>query len=456
MVRRFSALALIASFCVVGFLLTRTPAMARGASADQPRTAYQITVSYVKRFYPLWFTYKQWNLTMNKFVGPRIMGPIYHLVVAPNDDTLYVSTPMNLTDEPVIVTIPSTTDTYSLFTADAYGDVFNTAIPANTAGVYGLTGPDWTGMLPQGVTQIPVPFNYSSWIIRADRFSPDGKNEIAEANRFRSTLQAETLSAYLANPNGGRARIVSVAYFGVPFKQIADSLAQSDPIQLVEGIQTGVHSGYAPPLNALDQRLSDTFDALLASNAFDEQIMKGVRDAHTAIIDRYLEHTRAGSQWISFNNIGHWGVHDLDRSSITEFLQYGNDLTTAAYFQTFNDSDGNALDGSVHSEYILNFPKELIPPTKRFWSVTAYLPNSITLYGNKEKKYLVGSYTPGLVTNSDGSVTIYIAPVQPDGVPAANWLPVPAGPFNLMLRDYGPEGIVAKGIYIPPPVTPAQ
>lgn len=41
---------------------------------------------------------------------------------------------------------------------------------------------------------------------------------------------------------------------------------------------------------------------------------------------------------------------------------------------------------------------------------------------------------------------------QPNGVPTANWLPVANGPFNVMLRVYGPEGSVANNTYVPPAV----
>ena len=71
---------------------------------------------------------------------------------------------------------------------------------------------------------------------------------------------------------------------------------------------------------------------------------------------------------------------------------------------------------------------------------------------NDANKYVVGSYTPGLVTNSDGSVSIFMFATQPPGVPEANWLPVPKGPFNVMLRDYGPAGSVVDNTYVPPPV----
>ena len=51
----------------------------------------------------------------------------------------------------------------------------------------------------------------------------------------------------------------------------------------------------------------------------------------------------------------------------------------------------------------------------------------------------VASYTPGLVTAQDGSVSIVIGGGQAKGIPQAIWLPIPNGPFSLMLRAYGPN-----------------
>ena len=65
----------------------------------------------------------------------------------------------------------------------------------------------------------------------------------------------------------------------------------------------------------------------------------------------------------------------------------------------------------------------------------------------------MASYTPGLTYNPDGSLTLYFGTEKPDGVPEANYLPVPPRNFNLMLRFYGPQGVVENGQYVPPPVT---
>ena len=148
----------------------------------------------------------------------------------------------------------------------------------------------------------------------------------------------------------------------------------------------------------------------------------------------------------------------LDRASITEFIQYGNGIATAAYYHTFLDGQGAPLAGNRAGGYVLTFPPGGQPDAARFWSVTAYTPQSIELIPNAAGKYLVASYTPGLTANLDGSVSIHISRVRPAGVPLANWLPVSGRPFNVMLRVYGvkPGSSVANNTYVPPAVVPAR
>jgi hypothetical protein len=415
---------------------------------------YATTLKYVIHFYPRWFTYWQEYFTStNRLVGPDRMAPIYHDVVAPNDDTLYVSSFMELTQEPMILTIPTTKVTYSLLVLDPYGDVITVGIDNKTPGTYALTGPDWNGTLPAGVTQIAVPLNLTQWIIRADKFSPSGKNQIPEAAIFRSSLRAGTLTEYLTDPSMTTPVIVPVELASIPFKGLADILSTESSIEFLKELQTAVASAGTPPLSPDEQLLSDRFNQLFEmrgpnSSAFTD----ATRKAHSLIVADYVTH-RGTNKWIHFTNIGIWSnANDLDRSAITEFIQYGNGIDTAAYYQTFNDGNGAPLIADLSKGYVLTFPAGQTPETTRFWSVTAYIPGSITLVSNNSNKYVVGSYTPGLQANSDGSTSIYMFSTLPKGVPTANWLPVPRGRFNIMLRDYGPAGSVANDTYIPPPI----
>jgi hypothetical protein len=417
--------------------------------------------AYVVQFYPLWFTYGQSQIAPpNRFAGPENISPIYHIVVAINDDTLYASGLLDLHAEPVVVTIPPTTANYSILTVDAYGDIFKTNLMAEVPGTYALTGPGFSGTLPAGLTPVPVRFNFLSLIFRADRFSPSGDDQNAEANAFREALRILPLSQYIADPNGGATTIFPEIYFAQPFKSAADNLVKFEPIRFLMMLQQAVASSNTPPLSPYEQGLVDTFNGLFGDGRTlgpieQAEFAEATRMAHAAIVDRYLSHT-GPTNWISFTNIGDWGDQVIERSAITEFIQYGNGYDTAAYYQTFKDQRGTPLDGSQLQQYVVTFPAGMLPEASRFWSITAYTPNDIELVGNTANKYLVASYTPGLEFNADGSLSVYLSVELPQGKPMANWLPVPPGPFNIMLRVYGPEGSVKEATYVPPPVETTQ
>jgi hypothetical protein len=410
------------------------------------------TEQYVEVFYPLWFTYHQSQNSVNKLVGPDRMGPEYGAVVAPNDDTLYANAFMNLKDEPVVLTIYPTTVTASVLALDAYGNVFKTGIESGTPGTYALVGPNWTGSLPENVNRIDVPVIFSNWIIRVDKYSPNGRDEQEAAERFRQALRASTLSAYLQDPSQGAPTIVPVEeFFSRQYKVEANNLMVRDPITFLKQLQTAVKADTTPPLSNAEEQLAENFDNIFGNGDVDDpEFISGVRNARVKIVQHYQQNEGA-TKWITFDNIGAWQYHYLDRAAITEYIQYGNNLSAAAYYQAFKDGEGNLLDTTRNSVYVLTFSPEQIPKAKRFWSLTAYIPESITLVENEKEKYLVASYTPGLQTNPDGSISIYMSTECPEGVPEANWLPVPYGAFNVLLRVYGPDDNEVE-YYVPPAI----
>lgn len=430
-----------------------------GRPVNQSAEPYQIAYNYLVTFYPRWFTWEQGSGgPCNRLIGPNRISPLYHGVVAINDDTLYASTFIGAADEPVIVTIPDTKDIYSVLQLDQYGAVVPNGMSGiTTAGVYGIVGPNWIGTLPKEIVRVDVPYNFTELIFRADKYSAEGVDMTREAEEFRRNLLAQGLSGYLNNPKKGATNIEPERKFAVPIKTLADGLIAIDAIAFLRQLQDAVASPTTQPLSQDEQALSDAFDALFSIPAMRPQLAAGAQAGHQALIDNYLSNAIAGSSWISFSDIASWNLSTfqgyLNRSSITEYIQYANNHDAAAYFHTFLDANGEALNGSLHS-YVLTFAKGQQPEAKRFWSVTAYTPEAIELVPNKANKYVVARYTPGLVTANDGSVRILMSTTLPKDFPEANWLPVPSGPFNIMLRDYGPEGSVLDGTYIPPPVVP--
>ena len=466
-VGRTRAWVLLVMALVAGVVLYVVPASAappNQAPANQTanQQAYATTRDYVIRFYPRYMTYFQSsNGSPNRLVGPAGMSPEYGIVVAINDDTLYASAFVDVSQGPEILTIPKPGTIYSLLTLDVFGNVLQTNIPSQGYGTYALVPHGYSGPLPANTTRVEVPYPTTVWIFRADKYSSTGQNLTLAAQAFRTSLSLASLPDYLSNPRSGRTTLVPLPVLAYRTKAITDEQATTAPTGFLSYLQQAVSAPSTQPLDDSDHDLAQAFNSAFANaNATAANgdygpinaIAQATRDTHALIVDHWLSHTD-GNRWIHFDNVGEWGTAYLDRASLNEYIQYGNDAAAAKYYDAFTDHNGAPLDSTVAREYQLTFSKDQIPDAKRFWSLTAYIPPGVTLVPNAANKYVVAGYTPGLVTNADGSITIYIAPSKPIGAPAANWLPVPSGPFSLLLRVYGPDGNTS-GTYSPPPIKP--
>ena len=87
---------------------------------------------------------------------------------------------------------------------------------------------------------------------------------------------------------------------------------------------------------------------------------------------------------------------------------YRNDSDEAVYPFARNDVNGLPLDGRPHI-YALTFAPGELPPVNAFWSITMYDGRTQLLVDNSINRYLINSpMLPGLKTNPDGSLTIFI------------------------------------------------
>jgi hypothetical protein len=431
-------------------------------SANKKATPAETTNDYVIRFWPRLLSFYQQTILWkehhpNTLVAPdEPMGPDYRAVVAINDDTLYASTFVHTKPEqPVLLTIPTAPDglTYSLLVLDVFGnriDVQN-YIPDRTAGKYALIGPEFHGTLPPDAVKVPLPYPVTIWNIRADKYAHDGTDTTKQASDFRKALVID----------GKPTDIVPVKDFDVSVKVFADDLAQDEPKAMLELMQEAVDAASTrPALRASDLELAGRFDEVFAAakaaqEHHDDSLMlaitRAVVDAWTSIQAHWLD-TAGPTGWTHPTNFAEWHDDYLGRASGNEFIQYGNNAAAAGYWHTFVDRNGAALHGGRGNYRITFGPKE-IPAATRFWSLTAYTPDDIELIENTPQKYVVASYTDGLVKNADDSITVFISRHQGPNVPAANWLPVADRKFNIMLRVYGPTGNTApdaKPRYVPP------
>ncbi|HEX6095054.1 MAG TPA: DUF1214 domain-containing protein [Thermoanaerobaculia bacterium] len=436
---------------------------------------YDLAYQYTVRFYPRYFTWVQFQINSensqrqgagqqiaNRLTGPLGMGPEYKVVVAINDDTIYAEAFLDVSNGPLILTIPKYANKYSILQLDVYGNIFSTELSSNPpsgGGIYALVAQGYKGKLPRKAIRVEMPYTFSTIAIRIDKHSPTGQDLIVAANEFRSKLSLQTLENYDPGDTSGRTLVLPLFLFAPSVKLMADAGLAFAPEAFLTTLQEAMASPMTQPITDDDRALMQRFDAAFAEakkvvdrdSAPLTEIIRGAQAAHAAIINRWQSH-RGSTNWIHFNNIGHWGDNYLDRAALTEYIQVGNDRKAAYYANAFVDASGLPLDGGSFA-YTIQFAKKELPEYERFWSMTAYTPEYIELVPNVLDKYVVASYTHGLVTESDGSVTIYVQ-ADPPKRPSllANWLPVPKGSFSLLFRVYGPKGKALAGTYVPPKI----
>jgi hypothetical protein len=149
-----------------------------------------------------------------------------------------------------------------------------------------------------------------------------------------------------------------------------------------------------------------------------------------------------------------WKIGDRTKAYVTRAViarggLWGNHGYEADYEAIWIDADGNPLHGS--NSYQLHFDSP--PPVDAFWSLTMYNVPDFYLVANPINRYSIGDRTPGLKTDSDGSLTLYIGKNSPGRDKESNWLPAPDGPFRPLLRLYQPQEAILDGSYAVPPIT---
>lgn len=381
-------------------------------------------------------------------------------VPSPNHDTLYSSGVLDLRLEPAVLSAGAASDPdryYSLQLLDLNTNVLpyiSSLTHQNRGGNYLVLGPGQQADAALAARFDGVIRSPSGLVTVLGRVQAFNEADQLAAAQVQRSLQAQTLSAWLGTAAPGGTAEELPAYDeaqaeGLGFFDYA-SLAfrlqppeESDPALAARLARIGLGSGAG-------------FDATALTAQLREALLAGIEDGRVAVERASLTRAVLRNGWSSvdpavMSDTGSFGTDYLARAAVAYSLLYMNTRVESWYGLAQVDGEGAALDGT--RDYVLRFAAGSLPPSRYFWSVTAYDADTRLFFNDVLlPRYNISSTTPGLRYAEDGSLEIPVSRLPPAGATAANWLPVAGRPFYLIIRSYGPGDGILDGSWIPPPV----
>ncbi|MCY1003589.1 DUF1254 domain-containing protein [Myxococcus sp. MISCRS1] len=372
-------------------------------------------------------------------------------VVSPNNDTLYSVAVLDLRGGPVVVETPELNGRYFCI---QLVDITTNNLPyigtratGTAPGRFVVSGPDWTGPLPEPLKDASI-IRSDSWFVAALlRVGVDGPKDLAAAVPLQREFKATPLHVFSGLPAPKLPEVSWPPYFD---DKADASLKAFEYINFM--MRWHRFSDAERPLLArlarVGVRPGESFDAKSLPPDLRDAMLAGVREARESIQQRPMLH----QGWeLPDPKVGDFGDDYALRARVAWNYLYANSAAEAVYPITHLDGAGRPLDGA-RARYVLRFPKEAIPPVRFFWSLTAYDAKSHMLVENDIHRYSLGDRSRTLRRSEDGSISFFLQSTPPEAARQSNWLPVPTGPFYLLLRLYGPTEAALRGRYVPPAV----
>jgi len=383
------------------------------------------------------------------------IDPRQRYVTCPSQDLVYGFGMLELGREPVVVQVPDFGARFWVFQAtdirtDSFADLGS--MYGTKPGFYLLAGPEWSGVVPNGITAaFRARTNIGTVIPRV--FQEDDREDNA---RLQPLLQQ--ITAYPLSEFDGRIKTTDWSSVGsIPWVKLGAGEWQWVKPQRFFGLLSEVLAA-TPPLPG-EEALYTLIRSVLAATHADRTLRKALQEAaaeaDATLVAPLLEFRSFGIplkyHWTTVVNSAEFGTDYFTRTAVAHSNTFINRPRETRYFYQDLDRTGARLNGA--KRYTLTFRKGEFPPVKGFWSLTLY--NKEHFFApNELARYSVGTKSQELGFAADGSLTLYVQHERPSEERIVNWLPAPVEDFSLYLRAYWPEAPIAKGRWTPPPVVP--
>ncbi|MEV5837293.1 DUF1254 domain-containing protein [Nocardia sp. NPDC052112] len=375
-------------------------------------------------------------------------------VVRLNLDTLYSAAWLDVSAEPIVLQVPAVDPGrfWLMQLLDAWTNTVHNPSSirpqVNSGGppfTYLVTGPSWSGTVPDDMTQLSVP-TPTVWL--AGRMQVNGPDDIPAVTALQEQLKLLPLSAWAADRQTPSVPTPTGTTEVPPPKQVLDMTAATFFERMCAVLAVN-------PPRPEDEPAMKRFATIGIrpggkAEGISDSDLAAAADAAKKAIPAYAAANMVNENGWRFNpKVGTYGTDYQLRANVA-WVGLGANVAQDAIYPTMF---GNADLGGASAKFRLRFPPGQLPPVDAFWSLTAYDADSY-LVPNAANIYAIGHQVP-VVANPDGSVDLAVQHEDPGArVPVGNWLPIPeSGQFSLTMRLYAPKDIAIDGRWRPPVLT---
>jgi len=408
-------------------------------------------------------------LAFNRFwISRDILTPKWRDGGSPQNDVLYNLSILDLSKEPMVLTVPDLGDRYFTFElASANSDNFGyvgTRTTGNKPANYVIIGPDWKGDLPKELKSVAPANGYkkfpdfdgpyvrstSNHVYMLGRTSLKGKSDLEAVHKIQDQYALTPLSLW-GKPN---AKLPPESHeTWKPFDRKTDPLADWKTINK-EMAAAPPRAYYAPMLEQFKTiGVGPGLDVTKMDDATKRGLERAAKDGLDLVV-RIGDQGGTGPMYNGFSyppksmgSAGYFG--DLITRAAIQVHKgiVSNDPDEATYLITAQDSDLSPLSGA--NKYTVHFPPGALPDVKEFWSITMYdMTNN--LVENEADRWAISSNLGNYKLAEDGSLTIYVQHESPGKDKEVNWLPAPEGDFQSVFRLYRPGKEIVAQTWQPP------
>ena len=376
-------------------------------------------------------------------------------VVRPNFDTLYSSAWLDLSQGPMVISVPDTKGRfYILPLMDMWTDVFadlGKRTTGTSAGNFVLVPHGYEGETPVDMRKIVAPTT-SVWII--GRIQTNGPKDYAFVHSLQAGLKITPLAEWgNSNYKHPPQKIdESVDIKTAPFDQVVNMPADkyfAYGAKLMKKYPPHITDvGIIARLERIGIIVGEDYDLNKQPDYIQAALKRASKDALKLMKSNIPNLGKVENNWtVSTDTMGVYGNAYMKRAVVT-LIGLGAIPPEDAIYPVANaDKDGNKIMGEHN--YMIHFDQDKLPPVDAFWSITMYDEKGFQV-ANKLNRFAIGD-RDDLIFNKDGSLDIYIQHTSPGKDKESNWLPSPEkGVLGITMRLYQPKAEALDGRWKPP------